>query len=311
MQVADKRESHHAYRMQLTSSTSTAPEHSRTEPLRMRARDGRDLAARIFAPRSQARAAAVVLAGTAIPQGFYARFAAFLAERDIAVLTFDYRGTGLSRTVPLREERATMSEWATLDVEAALEALDARFSHVPRVAVAHSFGGQALGLARSARRVVSRAVLVGSQSGFVGNWPRPQRLRNQLVFGAVMPAAAATLGYWPADMGLGDGLPGGVMREWARWCRTPGYLAAFVPESERFHAQLSIPLRSYRPLDDDYAPEAAVEELLGWYTKAQIERRVVAPRELGARAIGHYGLFRERVGGALWPEIAAFLRGEG
>lgn len=274
----------------------------------LRAADGRELAADHSMPASPPIAAAVILPGTAIPRRFYRALAEHLRERGVAVLTFDYRGVGGSLSGPLRHEPATMRDWGRLDIDAALRWLAERHPSVPRTAIAHSFGGQALGLAPSAAASIDRAVLIAAQSGFWQLWPMPTRLRNAALFGALLPLAAATLGYWPKNLGLGEGLPGGVAREWARWCRAPGYLTTHVPEHERFHGALSIPIRAYAIADDDYAPPAAVDALLSWYAAARIEKRVLSPDALGVPVIGHFGMFRSSVARSMWPEIASFVR---
>lgn len=272
------------------------------------AADGRPLSARHHRPVGEVVATALVLGGTAVPQRFYASIARHLAASGIATLTFDYRGVGRSRRERLAEEPATMLDWAQRDAEAALRWLATAHPDRPVTALAHSFGGQALGLVPSSS-LLSRAVLVASQSGWVGHWPMPVRLRNRAVFGALLPLAARTLGYWPPGLGLGEGLPGGVAREWARWCSSPGYLADHVPPSERRHGELAIPLRSYAIEDDDYAPPAAIEALLAWYERSPIERRTVSPRALGIERVGHFGFFREPAARPLWSEIASFLAG--
>ncbi len=292
----------------MQTATNTI-EQSRVSDVSFSARDGRALVGRLHRPAKAPEAAAVLLSGTAIPQGFYARFASYLSERSIAVLTFDYRGIGRSRTEPLRKVRATMTDWAQHDIDGALGWLKEQFPGIPRTAIAHSFGGQALGLSPTAREGIDRAVLIASGSGFVGLYPLPARLRNVAVFHALLPAAAATLGYWPKDLGLGDGLPGGVAREWARWCRSPGYLTAHVPSGQRFHGELEIPMLALGVTDDDYAPPAAVDALLSWYARATIERRMVSPESLGVPVIGHFGFFREAAGGKLWADVARFVRG--
>lgn len=276
----------------------------RIEDVPLRAADGRPLAARLHRGES-VTGAVLVLGGTAIAQRYYARFSRHLARAGLATLTLDYRGVGRSRHAPLSREPASLSDWARLDAEAALGWLTAR--HGPVGVVAHSFGGQALGLLPSARAAVSRAVLVAAQSGWTGHWPLPLRVRNQALFGALLPLAARTLGHWPAGMGLGEGLPGGVAREWSRWCTSPGYLTDHVPAAERHHGALAIPIVSYAVADDDYAPEPAVEALLAWYARADVTRRTITPAALGVDRLGHFGLFRAPEAAPIWDDIAAFL----
>ena len=64
--------------------------------LRIAARDGYQLAATRRAA-GEPRATALIASATAVPRGFYGRFAAYLAERGFDTLTFDCRGIGGSR----------------------------------------------------------------------------------------------------------------------------------------------------------------------------------------------------------------------
>ena len=68
------------------------------------AADGRLLAATLFEPHSHAGeqgAPTVIAGGTGIARRYYARFAAYLAERGRVALTFDYRDIAGSRSGPL------------------------------------------------------------------------------------------------------------------------------------------------------------------------------------------------------------------
>ena len=73
-----------------------------TETLRFPALDGRPLAATIHSPEGPPRAVLVLLGALGVPRRFYAAFAGWMAARGVAVLSFDYRGCGESRSVPLR-----------------------------------------------------------------------------------------------------------------------------------------------------------------------------------------------------------------
>ena len=102
----------------------------------------------------------LVMPATGVPQSYYAKFAAYLAERGFSVLTFDYRGIARSKNGDIRKMAARMRDWALLDAAAAFHHL----SSDVRV-VGHSFGGQALGLLPDLGRVRG-ALVVGSQSGY-------------------------------------------------------------------------------------------------------------------------------------------------
>ena len=93
------------------------------------ARDGYALAASVFVPEGTPAGAVLINSATAVPRKIYRGFAGYLARRGCAVLTYDYRGTGDSRQKALvgyNQPRslvgfkASMSDWAALDVTAAV-----------------------------------------------------------------------------------------------------------------------------------------------------------------------------------------------
>src|SRR5207302_3763758 len=88
----------------------------------------------------------LIMAATGVPQSYYAKFAAYLAERGFTALTFDYRGIGRSRLTDIRKLVARMRDWALLDAAAAFTFLSKSGSSFriqgsdPRVmVVGHSF----------------------------------------------------------------------------------------------------------------------------------------------------------------------------
>jgi predicted alpha/beta hydrolase len=122
-----------------------------------------------------------------------------------------------------------------------------------------------------------------------------------------VPLASRLFGYVPGWLGTKEDLPGGVAREWAAWCRRPGFLFEGHAERRRGFERFAKPFLAYSFADDDYAPRAAVESLLDAYREARVDHRHVTPREVGAPAIGHFGFFRERFRETLWRESAAWL----
>lgn len=61
--------------------------------------------------RHKAKALVIVHPATAVVQGFYKGFAEYLYKRGFSVITYDYRGTGLSKSGRVRHNKNTMSDW--------------------------------------------------------------------------------------------------------------------------------------------------------------------------------------------------------
>lgn len=265
----------------------------------LKANDGYALGATVYGSGERA---VLIMAATGVPQSYYAKYAAYLAERGFTVLTFDYRGIGRSRNTDLRHSSARMRDWALLDAAAAWRFLGER----PKLVVGHSFGGQALGLLPEPRRIAA-ALLVGSQSGYWRHWPPLGRVWMWPTTHIALPAVAKLLGYFPGSrLGFGEDLPPGVALEWASWCRHPQYLVGALGVHDAY-ARVRAPIRAYAISDDAFAPLRPVEALAALYPNARWQTRRLAPRELGVPDIGHFGFFRERFRASLWRESADWL----
>jgi predicted alpha/beta hydrolase len=269
------------------------------------ARDGYRLAGTLYRPQTPNRRAVLFQAAAGVPQEYYGRLAAYLATRGFAALTFDYRGIGRSRPARLRGFQARMRDWAEKDIAGALDYL-ARASHSARViGLGHSFGGQAFGIVPGNERYVA-AVTVGSQSGYWRHWRGAGRAGMWLVTHALLPGLSHGLGYLPARwLGQGEDLPAGVAREWASWCRHPGYIVGALGAQDAY-ARFTAPIRLYAIGDDAYAPPPAAEAFLGFYPNAPRQRIDVDPRQHGG-PIGHFGFFRERFRDSLWKDTADWM----
>jgi predicted alpha/beta hydrolase len=283
---------------------ATAPQ---TEDVTIPARDGFPLRATLHAPRGDARAIVVVNSATGVRRGHYARFADFLARRGYTVITYDYRGIGDSRPPVLRGFRARMRTWGEDDFEGVLRWAATRAGSAKLFVVGHSVGGQLIGLAESNARI-DGLVTVGSQLGDFRNWPAPARYRIAFMWYVAIPAITSAFGYLPGALGIGEDLPAGVAHEWARWGRTEGALVGGRHHGRREgFARVRSPVRAYSFSDDDYAPRLAVERLHALLTNAVLERRHVQPKDVGVKAIGHFGFFRSAFRATLWAEAGAFF----
>ena len=84
--------------------------------------------------------------------------------------------TGYNRPKSLVGFKASMTDWAALDVTAAVDWMRARYHTLPFTYIGHSFGGQALGLLPN-NAEVSRALLIASQAATWKLMASPERYR--------------------------------------------------------------------------------------------------------------------------------------
>ena len=134
----------------------------RVERLTLHAADGYPLSARRYHAAIPPRAHLVVGGATAVPQGFYKRFAQHMATQGVDVLTLDYRGIGDSAPRSLKGFRMDYLDWGRLDLAAGVAHM--RAPGVPLWLVGHSYGGHALGLLPHPEQV-DAAFPAGSMTG--------------------------------------------------------------------------------------------------------------------------------------------------
>ena len=289
-----------------------APEEQATgEDLSIPTEDGRLLAATLFAPPAGASPAApltVIAGGTGIARRYYARFAAWLAERGRPTLTFDYRDTGSSRFGPLKGSQVRMRDWGILDVPGVLAWGAREHAGRPLHWLGHSLGGFAVGLAHN-NHLIARQLSIAALSGYWRNMAFPERYRVLLAMGGLGPLVVRVRGYFPGALLGGEDLPGPAFLEWRRWCMSPRFLFddPALPEAANF-ASLRAPIRFAQVEDDTWATPAAVDAIAARFT-GSADRSIWPIRlaDSGARRIGHHGFFRSEHRDTLWPAALEWL----
>ena len=123
---------------------------------------------------------------------------------------------------------------------------------------------------------------------------------------ARLPLAASVFEVIPGWTGLGEPLPRGVGREWARWGRAADWLLTHVPEAAARYAAFDRPLRAYAMSDDPIAPPRAVSALLERFQGTSVERVELRPSDFGLARLGHLGVFRPGNTEWLWAEFLEY-----
>lgn len=266
--------------------------------------DGAELGGVLYMPVFAPRAALILNGATGVPQSYYRAFALWAAARHgLAVLTYDYRGTGRSLTGSLRASTATMSDWGLRDNAAARAHLRRATPGIPLWVMGHSLGAIMLPMQQDVSGIDR---VIGVASGLVhhGDHPWPYRALALYFWYGVPPVATTLLGYLPGRyLGLGSDMPGPAYREWRQWCTTPGVYAEAVrdllPVSD--WSRSGAPVRLISMTDDDVCPEVCTCRLADTYAgAATIER--LDPDHFGLGKVGHIGVFARR-NQALWDAI--------
>ena len=87
---------------------------------------------------------------------------------------------------------------------------------------------------------------------------------------------------------MGEELPRGPVKDWARWIRSRGYLLSEGEAVAKLYARLTCPMTGFSIDDDHYAPRQTVDALYAIYASAPVERIHLRPKDLGVKSLGHF-----------------------
>jgi predicted alpha/beta hydrolase len=263
--------------------------------------DGHLLGVERFVPLGEPEAVVLIAAAMGVPQRYYRKFAAWLARQGFLVLSFDYRGVGASASHTLRSSPATLSDWIQLDCAAMLDNAAVAAGDRPLIWLGHSLGAQILPLVPHAERV-TKMVAVASGAGYWREHELPMRWVAWWLWRFLSPVAIKLFGYFPgARLGKVGDLPAGVMLQWRRWCLDPRYSAgAEGAEAAAKYAAFQRPIYSLSFTDDEYMSARNIHSMHALFARAPLEAARIAPRDLGASRIGHFGCFKPEFEATLW-----------
>jgi predicted alpha/beta hydrolase len=283
--------------------------------VRLRTKDGLEIGGVFYEarrPRPYPRAA-IVHCGGGIPAGRYGRFARFLSEFGIPVLTYDYRGIGLSRPAQLRGFAAGIEDWSEYDSAAAIAWLRALFPDDEIVGISHSIGALTLGGAPNAAEQ-DRLVLIAPHTGYLGDYAALYRLPMAFTWHALMPVLAWAFGYFPGSrLGLGDDLPARFAMQWAGRISPQMRMPRPEVRRQRMHDLLANCAKLERPAlvvtisDDAFATPAGVGRLLSYMPRLHSRHIFFSPADANTDRLGHFGFFSERRGRNLWSKLLGNL----
>lgn len=269
--------------------------------------DGTALVMRTFRTSGSPTVAVIIPSAMGVAQQFYTQFAQWLAGQGYHVTTFDYRGIGLSAPPSLRGFPVNIFDWAE-DCASVIDAVKSQLPDAPLHWIGHSLGGQLLGLIPNRARI-DRVVTVATGSGYwLENTWRTKSMVWWLWF-VVVPISLRVAGYYPGKRlrKIGN-LPRGVMAQWRRWCLSREYVVGAEGDRVRdAYASVRIPMLSLSFTDDELMSARGIRSLHGLYTNAPVEYRRIAPPDIGARRIGHFGFFRPQFERTLWPLVPQWL----
>ena len=247
----------------------------------------------------------VVIGGAmGVRQDYYAAFAQWLSTQGFRVTTFDYRGSGDSLPDTshggLRGFKANLFDWAR-DYEAVIDEAKAALPESPLYLLGHSLGAQLPGLLANQHKVDGLLSVAAGSGYWRDNAPQLRRLILYFWY-VLVPVATRLFGYFPGRKlkKVGD-LPAGVMLQWRKWCLDPQYSVGAEGEGARLsYSQVGFPVRALSITDDELMTLRGTHNLINLYANAPRSVELIAPADVQAGRIGHFGFFREQFTQTLW-----------
>ena len=231
--------------------------------------------------------------GTVIKKEFYLKFANFLAVAGYAVILFDYRGVGESRSNNLRGNEASISSWGIVDAPSVTEWIENKYPTLKIHLVAHSMGGQILGLMDN-WSIFDKVILLASSSGNWNNFTPSMRRKVRLSTSLFFPICLRLFGYVPGRFGLGQDWPKGVAQEW--WLNSKNdHLMVESMNQEHTTTEYTKINKDIHALffsDDPMATPRTNPNIAKTYPAAKVLTQLIKPEDFGLKEIGHFGIFK-------------------
>ena len=256
-------------------------------------KDHYSLAAHLFEPQISNQKVLLINSATGVKQQIYFSVAQFFADHGFTVITYDYRGIGLSKPHKMRGFEASMRVWGTTDYKALTDYIKSNFEDYKKYCLGHSVGALILGMNPDSE-IFEEFIFVGTQNAFVGNLRLKTKIEADLVFGIVQPLFTLLLGYFPASwFGLGESLPSGSAFDWRILILNKKSTNKILEKSADFSKKLKQKVLVIRAEDDAWLTEKGVKSLLeNTYPNLRPTYRPISPSESEKGEIGHVNFFR-------------------
>ena len=250
----------------------------------------------------------IIASATGVRQAYYQRFAQFVAENGITVITFDYCGIGRSLKKGIKQLDNNAADWGRNDLESVIQYVIANYPNSNKVILGHSIGGQLVGLAKSSQQL-DKIVLVAAQSGYWKYWKGIGRLKMWFNWYVLFPLILNIFGYLNSKKISGmENLPKNVANQWRNWGKKNNYLFSDKTIEETYYEQIMVDVTAFSIEDDDFAPLEAVDWLTEKFQNAKKKSVHLLPGDFSLAKIGHFGVFKERFKNTIWTQILDEIR---
>lgn len=245
----------------------------------------------------------IIASATGVKQEYYKKFARFIANNGVTVITFDYSGIGRSLEKPIKELKTNAADWGQNDLEHVLQFVVGNYPKSKKILLGHSIGGQLIGLAKSSKKL-DKIVLVAAQSGYWKYWKGIGRLKMGFNWYILFPVMLRLFGYLNSKKISGmENLPKNVANQWRNWGKRKEYILSDKSIGKTYYDQIKVNLTAFSIDDDEFAPKEAVQWMTGQYKNAIKKSIHLKPIDLNTKRIGHFGIFKEKFRNTIWLQI--------
>lgn len=281
------------------------------EKISITAGDGYKLSALFGRLDEPVKDAVIISAATAVRKEYYINFANYLVYQGYAVLLYDYRDIGESAPSNLRTSTASIHDWVTQDMNAAMNHMVQERGFTDIVWMGHSLGAQWVGLLDNQQHI-KKVISLSAAVGYWGYFAFPKNMIIWLQWYVISPLFVKIYGYGPLKkVGWGENLPRKVFMEWRRWCMSKTYYKNYLWQKwqyDKFY-RFTKPITAVYPSDDFIANDKTVSLMMDFFPNAPVQILKIPVEKYTKLKVGHTGIFRKRFKSSLWPVLADIISG--
>ena len=245
----------------------------------------------------------IIASATGVKQEYYQKFAQFIANNGVSVLTFDYTGIGRSLKKPIKKYINNAADWGKNDLESIIQYTITKYPKSKKVVLGHSIGGQLIGLSKASMQL-DKIILIAAQSGYWKLWKGINRVKMWFNWYVLFPALLNLFGYLNSKKLSGmENLPKNVANQWRNWGKKPNYILSDKSITLKYYNNIEVDISAFSIEDDVFAPQKAVEWMTSQYQNSKIKSIHLKPSDFGVKKIGHFGIFKDTFKTTIWATL--------
>lgn len=256
-------------------------------------KDNYSLSAHLFEPEISNNKVLLINSATGVRQQVYFSFAKYFAEHGYTVITYDYRGIGLSKPKKMKNFCSSMTIWGSVDYNALTDYIQERYIDYQKFCLGHSVGALILGM-NEGSSIFEKFIFAATQKSYLGNLNLRTKIQGYLGFGLVLPVSTWFFGYFPAHrFGLGESLPKGNAFDWRTLLLDEKSTNKVLEKSKDISKELTQGVFVFWADDDPWLNKTGVTALLDeTYPNMKPTYRLIKSVESPKKEVGHINFFR-------------------